>query len=114
MKVRLSVIATVFVCSLVGVGCAQQTATAKSTEGGGDSAKKAQYEATYKEAKAARKKVEAVGFAWNNTPKLYKKAEEAAGKGDYDSALKHVTKAKQYSELAYEQYLQSRSAGPRF
>ena len=56
------------------------------------------------EAKAALKEVDALGFAWRDTAKVIKNAESAAGKGEYQDALKQANKAKMQAIVAKDQY----------
>ena len=60
------------------------------------------------EAKAAYKKADSVQGAWTNTPKLIKKAEGAAAKGDKAKALEFAGKAKREAELGYKQAVYER------
>ena len=60
------------------------------------------------EAKVAYKKADSVQGAWVNTPKLIKKAEKAAAKGDMAKALKLAREAKQEAELGYKQAVYER------
>lgn len=53
--------------------------------------------------KAAYKKADSVQGAWTNTPRLIKKAEAAAAKGDKAKALKLANAAKKEAELGYAQ-----------
>lgn len=78
-------------------GLCLATALAVSAESGGDA------KTVIDEAKAAYEKASSVGGAWVETPKLIKKAEEAAAKGDEAEALKYATKAKKDAEAAYAQ-----------
>ncbi len=55
------------------------------------------------EAKGAYKKADSIQGAWMNTPKLIKKAEAFAAKGDKAKALKLAAEAKKEAELAYTQ-----------
>jgi hypothetical protein len=69
------------------------------------------YEQAMSEAEAAHKKALSVEYAWRDTAKLMKSAKEAAEKGEIDKATKLATKARKESELAYNQYLQEKTAG---
>ena len=55
------------------------------------------------EAKAAYEKADSVGGGWVETPKLIKKAEEAAAEGDEANASKYAEKAREEAEAAYAQ-----------
>ena len=61
------------------------------------------------EAKAAYKKADSVQGAWVNTPKLIKKAEAVAAKGDKAKALKLAAEAKKQAELGYAQAVHERA-----
>lgn len=54
-------------------------------------------------ARAALQQAEAAGFAWRDTGKLIKQAEEAAAAGDEERAIKLAGSAKRQSENALEQ-----------
>ena len=60
------------------------------------------------EAKAAYKKADSVQGAWINTPKLIKKAEAAAAKGDKAKAVQLANAAKKEAELGYAQAVYER------
>ena len=60
------------------------------------------------EAKAAYKKADSVQGGWVNTPKLIKKAEAFAAKGDKAKALKLAAEAKKEAELGYAQAVHER------
>jgi hypothetical protein len=55
------------------------------------------------EAKAAYEKADSVQGAWIDTPKLIKKAEEAAAEGDDAEALKFAAAAKKEADAGYAQ-----------
>lgn len=55
------------------------------------------------EAKAAYEKADSVQGAWVNTPRLLKKADEAAAKGDDAKALKLAAAAKKEADAGYAQ-----------
>ena len=63
---------------------------------------------------AANKKADSVGFEWRDAQKMIKQAKAAAEKGDNAKAMKLAEKARKQGELGYQQYLDQRSAGPRF
>ncbi|MDY6979537.1 MAG: SoxXA-binding protein [Pseudomonadota bacterium] len=83
---------------------------------GGESAEQAQqrYEQAMAAAQSAYDKVYAVEFAWRDSADLMKAAQKAAEKGEYDKAAKLANQSRQESELAYNQYLEQKGAGPRF
>lgn len=89
------------------LGACQEGAKPDSTASAKKSAAPAVSSETLKaidEAKAALSKVEKVGFAWRDTSKLIKKAEEAAKSGSDNVATKYAEEAKVQAELAWEQY----------
>lgn len=67
-----------------------------------------------KEAEAANAAVKKVHYEWRDTGKLIKKAREAKGKGDFDTAVKDADKAKRQAMHAMAQYKEQMNAGPRF
>ena len=65
-------------------------------------------------AKQESAKAEKVNYAWRDTGKIIKQAEEAMKKEDYASAVKLANKAKTQGTLAQQQYEEQKNAGPRF
>ena len=65
-------------------------------------------------AKQETAKAKKVNYAWRDTGKIIKKAEEAVKKEDYATAVKLANKAKTQSVLAQQQYEEQKNAGPRF
>lgn len=65
-------------------------------------------------AKAALDTAVKGGFAWRDTGKMIKQAEELAAKGDYAKATKLAKEAEIQSELAAKQAKNQRFAGPTF
>ncbi len=82
----------------VTIGCTQQQQKPAPSD------QPSAAELAIKAAKEALKKAEAVGFAWRDTGKLIKKAEEALKKGDEKTALKLANKARFEGEAALRQY----------
>jgi hypothetical protein len=66
------------------------------------------------EAQAAIEKADAVGYAWRDSSKLLKAAEEAAANGKHEQALELAATAKFQGEAAYAQYEDNKDAGPNF
>ncbi|MDR9435446.1 MAG: hypothetical protein RI563_01110 [Thiohalophilus sp.] len=83
---------------------------------GGEPAEQTQqrYEQAMAAAQSAYDKVYAVEFAWRDTEDLMKAAKKAAEKGEYDKAIELANQSRQESEIAYNQYLEQKGAGPRF
>lgn len=83
---------------------------------GGESAEQTQqrYAQAMAEAQTAYDKVYAVEFSWRDTQDLMKAAQKAAEKGEYDKAIALANQSRKESELAYNQYLEQKGAGPRF
>jgi len=69
--------------------------------------------AAIKKATADNKAVKAVGFEWNVTKKLLKKAGAAVKKGEFAKATKLAKKASRYTVYGFEQAETSKTAGPR-
>ncbi len=84
------------------------------TAAAGSTASKSDYEQALADANAAVEKAKGVGGEWRDTGKLIKKAQEAAGKGDYAQAVKFANKAKLHSDIGYQQALNEKNAGPHF
>ncbi len=87
----LSTIVTVMGASLL-VACAGNTVPNEKS-----------FNASYEAADAARKKAASMDYEWRDTGKMLKKAKEAAGKGDYETAEKLARMAKMQGEMAVAQ-----------
>jgi uncharacterized protein YabN with tetrapyrrole methylase and pyrophosphatase domain len=77
-------------------------------------ADKSTYMKAFSEAKMWQKKAASVGGEWRDIGKFLKQAEEAAKKGDYETAIKLAEKARFQGEMGYKQALDQKDAGPRF
>jgi len=62
------------------------------------------YERLAAKAKEAIAKSDSVKYTWTNSEDAMEKAEEAAKSGDWAKAIKEVKLAREFSELAYQQY----------
>ncbi len=102
----IKLIGIVLLTSIVAVGCAA-TGDKKA-----DSAQAAEYKAIAKAAKAEQKKAKKVGFEWRDVGKFLKKADKAAKKGDYKTAIKLAKKAKFQAEQGQIQAKEQANAGP--
>ncbi len=89
---NLSTIVAVMGASLL-VACA----------GNSVSADEQSFNASYEAADAARKKAASMNYEWRDTGKMLKKAKEAAGKGDYETAEKIAKKAEMQGKMAVAQ-----------
>jgi len=72
------------------------------------------YDRLHADAKAAFDKSNSVQYAWTTAEDAFEKADEAASKGDWEGAIKQVKKAKEQSQLAYQQYEREQGKGPVF
>jgi hypothetical protein len=63
----------------------------------------ADFDTAYQAAEAARKQAAALGYEWNTIRPLLRTARKAAGKGDFDRAVKLAEEARLHGELAVEQ-----------
>ncbi|MCG6872214.1 MAG: DUF4398 domain-containing protein [Gammaproteobacteria bacterium] len=63
-------------------------------------------------AKAENAKAHSAKYEWRDTGKMLKAAEKAYSEGDYETALKKATKAKEQAELAQIQARAQKNAGP--
>ncbi len=70
------------------------------------------FEELAKEAEAAIDKAGKVGYEWRDSRKILKAAKKAHAAGDEAKAMKLATKALHQGQLAYQQYLDNRNAGP--
>ncbi len=102
MKKRLPVklLTTTVLTAVLTVGCAS------SGNGGSGGASKASPEATAAIADAgdAIKAAKANNWIWRDTEKFLKQAQEAADKGENDTAVKLANKARFQAEAAVIQY----------
>ncbi len=64
------------------------------------SADEKSFDGSYEAAEAARKKAASMKVEWRDTGKILKKAKEAAGKGDYETAEQLAKKAKMQGDMA--------------
>lgn len=72
------------------------------------------YERLHANAKKAFEKSQSVQYAWTTAEDALEKAEIAAKEGDWDTAIKQAKRARQQSELAYQQYESQKNSGPSF
>ncbi|HKK04856.1 MAG TPA: hypothetical protein VKA50_03310 [Gammaproteobacteria bacterium] len=79
----------------IAVGCAGTPSEQGATQ--------ADAQAAIQAAKDAYKKAENADYAWRDTGKMIKQAEELEAKGDYDGAVKLADKARRQSENALAQ-----------
>ncbi|MEE9342162.1 MAG: SoxXA-binding protein [Gammaproteobacteria bacterium] len=105
--------AVVIFCATLSVGCSyfgssSSSATKADTAAPAKAASAASPEATaaISAAKSAIGKAKGNNWIWRDTEKFLKKAEDAAGKGDNDAAVKMANKAKDQAESAVKQYEQ--------
>ena len=108
MKIRY-LSAPVMLAALLAAGCASTGGTQAA-----QSNQQQTFERAYTAAIAAVKKAAAVDNEWSPTDKLLKNAHKAAKAGDYAKAIKLADKAKFQGDMAYQQYLSQRNAGPHF
>lgn len=97
-NLKLAGISALLVGSMVACGAAQ-----KPGEGGQVKASEATM-AAIAEAKAEIEKAKANKWLWRDTEEFVKKAEEAAGKGEEETAIKLANKAKTEAMLAQKQF----------
>jgi len=76
-------------------------------------ANKNDYTKAAADAKASIKKAADANYEWRDSGDMLKKADEAAKKGDYDTAIKLANKAKEQGDLAVAQAKAQAGAGPR-
>ena len=62
------------------------------------------YERLAAKAKEAIAKSDSVKYTWTNSEDAMEKAEEAAKNGDWPTAIKEVKQAREFADLAYQQY----------
>ena len=103
MKPTYKLIATAILGAALLTGCATVEKMDKPT-----------YDRLSSEAKAAFDKSNSVQYAWTTAEDAFEKADEAAKKGDWEGAIKHVKYIKEQSQLAYQQYEREQGKGPVF
>lgn len=64
-------------------------------------------------AKSELNKAKNVNYAWRDTGKMIKAAEKAAKEGEYEKAVDLANEAEKQSELAQQQYRETRNTQPR-
>ena len=101
-----SLMATVVFAGTLATGCATTSTNSAAAE--------AEYQRAMAAAEASRQEAASIGGEWRDTKKIMKAAEEAAAKGDYDTALILAEKARVQSVLGYEQAMSQQAAGPLF
>ena len=72
---------------------------------------KAEFEAAWAEADAARQKAASVGGEWRDTGKMLKQAKAASEAGEHDKAMGLVDKAKKQGELGHAQAMKEKDTG---
>jgi len=77
-----------------------------------ESMDKPTYERHLAKAKEAIAKSDAVRYTWTNSEDAMEKAEEAAKTGDWATAIKEAKLAREFSELAYQQYEREKNPVP--
>jgi hypothetical protein len=105
MKIH-SLMATVVFAGALATGCA--------TTSTNNAAMEAEYQQAMAAAETARQQAATIGGEWRDTGKIMKQAEEAAAKGDYDTAVSLAEKARVQGVLGYEQAMSQQAAGPLF
>ncbi|MDX5151044.1 MAG: hypothetical protein R3188_01090 [Acidiferrobacterales bacterium] len=70
------------------------------------------YERHLAKARDAISKSDAVRYTWTNSENAMEKAEEAAKNGDWATAIKQAKLAREFSELAYQQYEREKNSVP--
>jgi len=96
-----------FVLALGVAGCASEPAQTSAHS-------QADAEAAIMAAEHSTNRAAKVGHEWRDTrKKVIGKAKDALKAGDYDGAVKLANQAKYQSDMAYQQYLDQQSAGPR-
>lgn len=96
--------------ALLLLGCAGINASSES----GKQAIDTSVQKAIDDAVAANKKAASVGYEWRDAGKFIKEATKAAEEGDKEKALSLANKAKSEGELAYQQGMSQKNAGPRF
>lgn len=109
MKIRYLSAPVILTGLLAAAGCASTGMQAPQANN-----KQQAFQQTYAAAVAAAKKAASVDNEWNPTGKILKDAQKAAKAGNYAKAIKLADKAKFQGDMAYQQYLSQRNAGPRF
>jgi hypothetical protein len=96
--------------ALLVLGCAGINAGSES----GKQAMDASVQNAIDNAIAANKNAASIGYEWRDADKFIEDAKKAAAEGDKEKALSLANEAKSQGDLAYEQGLSQKNAGPRF
>lgn len=71
------------------------------------------YNSALADAKKSIKAATQANYVWRDSGKILKKADKAAKKGDFETAIKLAQKAKRQGDMALAQYKEQANAGPR-
>ena len=110
---KISLIRMAAVC-----GIAFSMSACSTMQGSGDGsdesaeASKPAFEQAYQAAEAAYNRAKATNNLWVATEEQMDKAKDAAGKGDFATAIKLAKRAKFESDAAYEQYESQKNIKP--
>jgi hypothetical protein len=106
---RITVIAAIALAGAFGLaGCAGQ---ASKGEAKAQSPELAAYTTAKAEAVAERKKAKKVGGEWRDIGKFLKKADKAAKKGDFKTAMKLIAKVKFQAKMGQQQAAEQANVG---
>ena len=70
------------------------------------------YDRLAAKAKDAIAKTDSVHYTWTNSEDAMEKADAAAKSGDWATAIKEVKLAREFADLAYEQYQREKNPVP--
>jgi len=76
-------------------------------------ATKAGYNTALINANKSLKAAAQANYIWRDSGKILKKADKAAKKGDFETAIKLANKAKRQGDMALAQSIEEANAGPR-
>ena len=100
---HVKILASIVLASVLLSGCASY-GTANATQ--------EDYNAAVEEAKKSLKTAGKANYEWRDSSKILKKADKAAKAGDFSTATKLASQAKNQGDLALAQSKQQANAGP--
>jgi outer membrane murein-binding lipoprotein Lpp len=111
MKIRLILALFAATTILLG-GCASTSTT--DAQSSTPAAEMAAFQKSYNRVEEAVERADSVGGEWRDTSKLMKSAKAAAEAGDFTKAQKMLDEAMTEAEMAYDQAMAQKDAGPHY
>lgn len=102
----------VFASLLLFVAACSQTAEMSEAAGAAATGSQAEFEELYNKVMADYKKLDGEGGAWRDTEEVLEKAQDAAKKNDFATAIKLVKQASDETQIAMKQLQEQKGARP--